>query len=488
VQKVPHIRLRQGNRAPLNPAGDFVLYWMTAFRRVEWNFSLQRAAGWAEELGKPLVVLEALRCGYPWASDRLHRFIIQGLADNRARLAQRPVLYYPYLEPQAGAGKGLLAALAERACLVVGDDFPAFFLPRMVAAAAGRLKVPLELVDSNGLLPLRAADKVFPSAYTFRRFLQKSLAAAWPDFPLSDPLAGLDLPRLAGLPGEVTRRWPPAPEDLLAAKPEALAKLPLDHAVGPVATRGGTSAARAALEIFLDRRLAGYLEGRNQPEEEVTSGLSPYLHFGHISSHQIFQELTTRQGWTPERLPAKANGGRTGWWGLDASAEAFVDQLITWRELGFNMSWQRPDHEVYESLPAWARKTLAEHAGDPRPDIYSPAEFEAARTHDPLWNAAQGQLLKEGTIHNYLRMLWGKKILEWSASPEGALAVMIELNNKYALDGRDPNSASGIFWVLGRYDRAWGPERPIFGKIRYMSSQNTARKVRVKRYIEKYGA
>jgi deoxyribodipyrimidine photo-lyase len=163
-----------------------------------------------------------------------------------------------------------------------------------------------------------------------------------------------------------------------------------------------------------------------------------------------------------------------------------LDQLITWRELGYNMCWQRDDYDRYESLPAWAKKTLAEHARDPRQYVYALEQFEAAETHDELWNAAQRQLVRDGTIHNYLRMLWCKKILHWSATPQDALETMLELNNKYALDGRNPNSYSGIFWVLGRYDRAWGPERPIFGKIRYMTSDNTARKVRVSEYLEQY--
>ena len=171
---------------------------------------------------------------------------------------------------------------------------------------------------------------------------------------------------------------------------------------------------------------------------------------------------------------------------MSEAAEAFLDELVTWREIGFNMCWQGEDYERYESLPDWAIKTLAVHAKDRRRYLYSLGDFEAAATHDPLWNAAQTQLLIEGRIHNYLRMVWGKKILEWTPSPREALEVMIELNNKYALDGRDPNSYTGILWCLGRYDRAWGPERPIFGKVRYMSSENTMRKVRVNEYMEKY--
>ena len=171
---------------------------------------------------------------------------------------------------------------------------------------------------------------------------------------------------------------------------------------------------------------------------------------------------------------------------MSEASESFLDQLITWRELGFNMCWQRQDYDRYESLPDWSKKTLEIHEGDPREYLYALDELESGRTHDPLWNAAQMQLVREGWIHNYLRMLWGKKILEWSRTPRRALQYMIELNDKYALDGRDPNSYSGIFWILGRYDRPWGPERPIFGKIRYMSSKSTARKVSVQNYIKEY--
>ena len=155
---------------------------------------------------------------------------------------------------------------------------------------------------------------------------------------------------------------------------------------------------------------------------------------------------------------------------------------MTWRELGYNMSSHRDDYDQYESLPDWVQATLAKHEGDPREQVYSLDEFATAATHDPLWNAAQTQLVREGRIHNYLRMLWGKKILEWSATPRDALATMIELNNRYALDGRNPNSYSGIFWTLGRYDRPWGPERPIFGSVRYMSSDNTRKKLRANDY------
>jgi deoxyribodipyrimidine photo-lyase len=430
---------------------------------------------------------QALRCGYRWASDRSHRFILQGMADNARHLAGYPVRYYPYVELTPDADKGLLAALAKSACVVITDDFPCFFLPRMVSSASQRLSAHMEKVDSNGLLPLAAGDRVFPTAYAFRRFLQKHLPSHLIERPIPNPLKGVTLPTMRSFPAEITRRWPAASPELLRGTPAALAALPIDHHVGPVSPRGGPGKAQQLMKNFVKARLSHYLHTRNEPEEEGASGLSPYLHFGHISAYQLFDQLAEKEGWFFDRLSGMATGHRSGWWGMSAATEAFLDQLVTWRELGFNMCAQWKDYDSYKSLPEWALTSLSAHEMDERPYVYALDEFERGSTHDPLWNAAQMQLVREGRIHNYLRMLWGKKILEWSASPKEALRIMIELNNKYAIDGRDPNSYSGIFWVLGRYDRAWGPERPIFGKVRYMSSKNTARKVRVRGFIEKYG-
>ena len=194
----------------------------------------------------------------------------------------------------------------------------------------------------------------------------------------------------------------------------------------------------------------------------------------------------TREGWLGD-TPRRATGAREGWWGVSANAEAYLDQLITWRELGFNFTSKRADYDRFESLPAWAIATLEAHAADAREWVYDLETLEHSRTHDPLWNAAQRQLVREGRMHNYLRMLWGKKILQWSATPRDALAAMIELNNKYAIDGRNPNSYSGIFWVLGRYDRPWFPERPVSGVLRYMTSESAARKLRLREYLKRYG-
>ena len=483
------LRVTAVNQAPVATRGAYVLYWMIAARRSTHSFALDHAISRAVELGRPLIVLEPLRTGYAWASDRLHAFVLQGMADNAAAFAAAGVTYLPYVEPSVGHGAGLLAALAQKACLIVTDEQPGFFLPRMVAAAGAKLRVRLEQVDGNGILPLRASERAWPSAAGFRRHLQKTILPHLIARPSAAPLAKLPRQLRDGdLPGVVIKRWPAAPPLLLAADRVALSALPIDHAVAPVhALRGGSAAAAEVLETFLADRLARYGDGHNHPDDDAASGLSPYLHFGHISAHEIAERVWDASRWDPSRvLQAKPTGSREGWWGVPPGPEAFLDELITWRELGHVFCFHRTDYDRWSSLPAWARKTLTEHATDPRPVHYTPKQLEAAETADPVWNAAQRQLRGEGRIHNYLRMLWGKKILEWSPSPKRALATLIELNNKYALDGRDPNSYSGIFWTLGRFDRPWAPIRPIFGCIRYMSSASTLKKLRLKQYLARW--
>ena len=491
---IPELRIRPANDRAVSPSGNHVVYWMTSFRRPKWNFALQRAIDWAAHLQKPLIVLEAVRCDYQWASDRFHAFIIQGMKDNATSFQESPIRYFPYVEPKPGAGRGLVRRLITDACLIVSDEFPCFFLPRMHRAVALRSPVRMELVDSNGLLPLRATERVFTVAHSFRRFLQKELPDHLPDCPQEDPLAedkAKGLPA-ARMPTGLAEMWPAAkPNEWLAdGTPHgisaALSKLPIDHDVSVCDLTGGWVAAEERLDQFLTERLRGYGELRNHPDEDAASGSSPYLHFGHLSAHQVFRRLMKQENWSPTQLAAKPNGKRNGWWNASEPCEAFLDELITWREIGYNMCHLRDDFDQFESLPDWVQKTLADHAGDDRPQIYSLEQFERAQTHDELWNAAQHQLVDEGRIHNYLRMLWGKKILHWSESPREALRIMIHLNNKYALDGRNPNSYSGIFWVLGRYDRAWGPEREIFGKVRYMTSDSTRRKVHLSKYLKRF--
>ena len=250
--------------------------------------------------------------------------------------------------------------------------------------------------------------------------------------------------------------------------------------------RGGSDAAAGTLSRFLDAGLPHYADHHNHPDANCTSRLSPYLHFGHISVHQVFAALMTRERWTTRRLAKRGGGAREGWWGVSASAEAFLDQLVVWRELAYNGCEWTPGFSRYASVPDWAKHTLAAHASDRRPHRYGFATLDAAATHDEVWNAAQRQLKAEGWFHGYLRMLWGKKILEWSPGPEAALDRMARLMDRYSLDGRDPNSYAGYTWVLGRYDRPW-PERPIFGTVRTMTSASARRKLRMKEFLLKYG-
>jgi deoxyribodipyrimidine photo-lyase len=479
---VPPVRVRPLNDRPLRKEREFVLYWMTSFRRAQSNFALDRAIEHARTLEKPLVVLEPLRVGYPFANDRLHAFLLQGMADNARRFAQSAVTYFPYVETREGDGKGLVEALASRACVVVGDDWPCFFIPRMQAAAAARIDVRLELVDSNGLYPMHATTRVFTTAHSFRVHLQKELKEHLAAFPAEAPLEGLRLPAYQ-LPEDVLRRWPPARTPSL----DLLPTLPIDHSVPPVPRVGGSTAALERLALFVETKLRDYAEARREPEVDGTSGLSPWLHFGHLSVHEVFRAVTAPAGWSPAVLGPSIGGAKAGWWKLPPSTEAFLDELVTWRELAFNMASHRPeDFTSFDSLPAFAKQTLKAHEGDPRPHLYTRDQLEHGRTHDALWNATQMQLVREGWFHNSLRMLWGKKILEWSKTPQDALATMEYLMGKYSLDGRDPVSWSGYLWVLGRYDRPWGPERPIFGKVRYMSSENMARKLRVQNFVRKY--
>ena len=476
-------RLRLANLQPERPERELVLYWCIGARRATHNLALDHALDEARRLRRPLLVFEPLRLDYPWASERFHAFVLEGMRDNARAFAAAGLSYFPYVEPSSGAGRGLLEALAQHACLVVTDDVPGFFQPRMVHATAARLDVRLVGVDGNGLSPLSSTTQLFPSALAFRRHLQRTLPHQLGVSPVAAP-SGRGLPR-AHVPAGIAQRWPAAALDDLEG---SLASLPLDHKVGRVALCGGSEAARDHLARFVEGSLGSYADERNHPDAGVASGLSPWLHFGHLSAHEVFAAVAAKEGFAPDRAVRVANGARQGWWGLSASAEAFLDQLVTWRGLSQHNAWHQAGFDGYEAIPSWARASLAQHAGDARPARYSLEELDGARTQDELWNAAQRQLVQEGVMHNYLRMLWGKKVIEWSPSPEEAYARLTELNHRYALDGRDANSVAGIQWCFGRYDRPWGPRRSVFGVVRYMSSDNTRRKLELKRYLERFGA
>ncbi len=451
------------HEAEPNRRGDFVLYWMQIERRAEDHDALNFAVDQANRLNLPLLAYEGLRHDYPHASDRIHSFVLENARGLRKRLRERGIGHAFYLERDAADRRPIVRDLLKRAALVVTDDFPAFIVPgqnRALACLAEAAKVPAYAVDSRGVVPLAEFPRREYAARTIRPKLHRLLPYYLA--PREDPR-----PRRSGLridPGFREETW----REPVAAK---VASCAVDHGVPPVPHRfpGGREAARAKLRRFLEDGLDRYDAQSNDPARGATSELSPYLHFGMIGAREV--ALAVRSA----RPTA------------DRNAAAFLEQLIVRRELALNFCAREPRHDRLGALPEWARKTLAAHDGDPRPFAYTRAAFERARTHDPLWNACQDELRLTGVVHNYLRMLWGKKILEWSRSHAEALRTMIHLNDKYALDGRDPNSYTSFLWCFGLHDRPWG-ERPIYGTVRSMSSDNTRRKIGADAYLARVEA
>jgi deoxyribodipyrimidine photo-lyase len=323
--RTPASRLRDLNDAPIREDGRFVVYWMTAFRRLSHNFALQRAVEWAEELGQGLVLLEPLRAAYPWASERFHAFVIEGMQEHARELAEggegRSALrYYPYLEPKAGEGQGLLRALSQHASVVIADDWPCFHQPSMLAAAAKQLSCRLEAVDASCITPLAELEKTYQRAFSLRKLLHRQAPDWLQASPTEDPLAGLEGLPQPRLPREITQRWPAA--RLGRALSAILEEIDLPEGPGRVESlRGGSEPARERLEAWVRSGLRLYGAGRNHPDEDAASGLSPWLHFGMISPHEVL-----------ERVAVFAR--RSGLEEVVAGAEGFADELITWRELG----------------------------------------------------------------------------------------------------------------------------------------------------------
>jgi len=480
-----------------NEDGRVVVYWMTSARRPKWNHALEHAIDLAREHDLPLVVIECLALRHRWANDRISTFVLQGMVDNRDAFESSGVSYIPYAETKTGEASGLLKGWLQVAKMAVIDDYPTYYPQHVLNTALTVNPCELHVVDSNGFMAMRAQGRDFSTAYSLRRHLHKTIREHMFEFPLAAPLEGTsDLKPLdPSLPPHVfdATQTPMTPYEFLWRVAEggdvgrqALSTLSIDHTVAPVnGKKGGHVEGRRRWKEFFRERLSDYHEKRNEPQERGASGLSPWLHFGHISVHNILHDLFAYHQWDVSMVNLPNDGRRAGWWGLPEPVEAFLDQIVIWRDIGFIHCAMVENHTEYASLPEWAKATLAEHSSDPRPYIYSFEQLEQAQTHDPLWNAAQNQLRSEGIIHNYLRMLWGKKILEWSPDPATAMEWMIHLNDKWALDGRDPNSYTGIGWVLGKFDRGW-TERPVYGKIRCMTSASTARKYKTKSYVDKY--
>lgn len=430
--------------------GRYVLYWMQASQRAQCNHALEYAVEAANDRGKPLLVFFGLTDGYPEANERHYAFMIEGLREVRRSLARRGIdMVILHRSPDEGA-----AELARDSCLVVVDRGYTRIQRAWRRRAASRIDCPLVQVESDVVVPVEeASPKEEYSAATLRR-------------KISGRIRGYLVP-----PEEAKLRKTLSFRGIDRFDVEdvdnALARLSIDRSVSAPkadrALRGGENAAKAHLEDFLARRLDDYPEARNDPAADATSRMSPYLHFGQISPLHI-------------ALRAIETGG--------PGVDAYLEELIVRRELAVNFVFYNDRYDRIENLPEWCRKTLTRHRKDRREYRYGIREFEGARTHDPYWNAAQKEMVETGRMHGYMRMYWGKKILEWAETPEEAYRIALLLNNRYEIDGRDPNGFAGVAWCFGKHDRPWG-ERPVFGTIRYMNDKGLRRKFDADAYVRR---
>ena len=442
----PRVTVRRAG----NPAaqGSCVVYWMQRAQRGLDNPALDVALEAANALRKPLVVFFAPVPYHPHANLRHYHFLNQGIPDIAESVAGRNIGFVLRRYPD----HSLIKFCDEvKAALVVADENPMRELEGWREKAAQKLTAPLWTVDADVIVPSRLLLKAQYAAHTIRPRLQNHLS----NFLLASRNAHAHV------------RWK-KPANLKSLHPEEdiTRDWKVDRSVSPVSGwKGGTKEALRVLSDFIHHKLELYTSQRNKPEIDHTSRLSPYLHFGHISP--ITVALAAKKSHAPK-----------------ADQAAFLDQVITWRELSVNLVKFNPEYDSFECGEPWAHRSLSKHARDSRPVLYFQRQLQAAETHDPLWNAAQMQMVNTGWMHNYMRMYWAKKILEWSPSPAEAHRTAVYLNDKYLLDGRDPNGYAGIAWsILGKFDRPWF-ERPIFGQIRYMSGGSTGRKFCSQRYIE----
>ena len=486
MRNINSYRVFKKNEAAENADGDYVLYWMQINRRFHYNYALEYAVGWANKLGKPLLVFEALSVDYPWRTARTHHFIIEGMAEHQHFADENKINYYSFLEENAGDYPALFEKLAEKACVVITDEYPVFIMKKRNREIPEKLNIPYIAVDSNGIIPLGLTDSAPYSAYIFRKTMQKRFRECFEAPPKENPIEDLKNRDNVNIPQSIKEKFSPATSHYKDIS-SFISKLDVNQQVKPISLSGTREAGLERMNTFLEFDLKAYHEYRNDPDKKGTSGLSPWLHFGKISEYEVVDHALRRQprDWSRDELKPQ-NGKRDGFFGGEPGIEAFLDEVITWREVGFHFAHHTPNYDSFETLPDWAKTTLLEHEADEREHIYSFEELAESKTNDEIWNAAQRQLKRDGIIHNYLRMLWGKKVLEWTPDVETAIQYLIDLNNIYAIDGRDPNSYSGIFWIFGRFDRAWGPERKIYGKVRYMTSDSTRRKLKLKAYLEEY--
>jgi deoxyribodipyrimidine photo-lyase len=435
--------------------GAYVLYWMQQSQRATFNHALEFAVRRANELRLPVLVGFGLTDNYPEANVRHHQFMLEGLVETAVTLRQRGIAFALRL----GDPADVALALSQQAALVVCDRGYLRHQKAWRARVAAAAPCPVWQVESDVVVP---TDLASTKQEIGARTLRPKIARLWEDF--LTPLKDTPVER------RVDRRWltrvvPDAQP--LEDVPALIARLKLDRSVGPVSHhhRGGSSHARERLQSFVEETLPGYKERRQQPEAGAVSRLSPYLHFGQISPIEVALAVRAAR-------PLH-----------DDNRASYLDELVIRRELAVNFVHTNPAYDRYEAVPAWARATLLAHVRDARPFLYAVEELERAETHDPYWNAAQLQMVRTGYMHNQMRMYWGKQILAWTPTPQEAYAVTMMLNNKYFVDGRDPNAYTNVAWIFGLHDRPW-PERAIYGKVRSMTASGLERKTDIAAYVQ----
>ena len=444
-------RLQLLNDAPEVP-GDYVLYWMQQSQRADFNPALEWAIENANRLRLPVVVGFGLTDGYPEANGRHYTFMLEGLREVEMSLAERGIAF----AIRRGAPDAVAIDLVQHAALVVCDRGYLRHQKAWRSRVARDCGHRVVQVEGDAVVPVDlTSDKREVAARTLRPKIAR-LRDAWLKPLRTTPVS---------VRAEALAQRLAQPDALALSDVAALvARLDIDRSIGPVTRfRGGATEAKRRLHAFLHGGLSRYATERGEPALAQVSFLSPYLHFGQISPVEVALE-TTRSDADPE--------GRVG----------YLEELIVRRELAINFVEYEPDYDRYECLPRWARDTLDRHRSDPRPHRYDAQELAAAKTHDPYWNAAMREMRNTGYMHNHMRMYWGKKILEWSASPEEGFATALTLNNRYFLDGRDPNSYANVAWCFGLHDRPW-PERPVFGTVRSMTQGGLVRKIDADAYV-----
>ncbi|MDQ1274873.1 MAG: deoxyribodipyrimidine photo-lyase [Euryarchaeota archaeon] len=453
----------------LNPgkSGDGpVVYWMSRYQRVKDNWALLFSRAIAKEAGVLVGVVFCLTDDFLGAGRRHYEFMLKGLQELEATLSRKKIPFF-FLQGDPGQEIPLFVKKHRIGALVI-DFSPVRIKSQWTEKIISGISIPFFEVDTHNVVPCwEASQKQEYAAHTFRPKLYGLLPEFLEEFPELEPNSVT--PKISTDTGMLETLLGIKETEIKAFLPQEITCKNNDPFFEPGHFKPGEKAARKVMESFLADRLDSYSTLRNDPTKNMLSNLSPYLHFGQISAQRVVLEVEK----------AKSN---------PESKKAFLDEILVWKEISDNFCYYNPGYDSFESFPAWARESLNAHRHDRRSHIYTLEEFEAGKTHDPLWNASQMELLRTGKMHGYMRMYWAKKILEWSESPEKALEIAICLNNRYELDGRDPNGYAGIVWSIGGvHDRAWG-EREVTGKIRYMSYEGCKRKFDVKLYIAKYSA